>query len=321
MTIFPPVANCFRDKKKSILCHEILFPDSALNFPEKPNILEIMQNQTIHLGGMARKLSFVPPVRAVGFFSALQLPHEQRSDGLQFCYRFHADSNWIEFDQDGRKRIGGFPQLLVKRPGEWFVTGSEVKLNVFWISFDGAQLPWFQTHGLPEELAISELELSGRMISLIRDIRELCIRSAEPGALDRIDISAQALIAETLLCIDEEHRTEGRMERQIARIVSYLKLHFNEKIDFDELARQHGFSRRNFFRHWNAAYPETPAQYVARLRQEEARRLLANTTWSIGRIAAALGYGSETYFAGTFRKAEKMAPREYRKHHFALDKP
>ncbi len=272
-----------------------------------------MKNQVVHLREMPRKLLFAPRVRSVGCFTALQLPHRQRVEGVQFCYRFYADSNWIQFDHDGHTRGGGFPQFLVKRPGEWVETDSEAKLDVFWVSFDDAELPWFRERGLPDDLTISELNLSARQLALIRDLQELCTHSAEPGAADRIDLLALELTAETLLKIEEERSPNSRPEREISRIASWLQLHFSDEIDFDELAGKHGFSRRSFFRHWNNCHAETPAQYVARLRLEEARRLLCNTTWSIGRIALTLGYNSETYFSGVFRKSEHQTPTEYRK--------
>lgn len=78
-----------------------------------------------------------------------------------------------------------------------------------------------------------------------------------------------------------------------------------------ELAGLCGCSRRHLIRSFRESRGETLGQYIARVRIERAKRLLAGDE-AIAQIATALGFASPSSFSSAFRAAVGSAPREYR---------
>ncbi|MCM1184690.1 MAG: helix-turn-helix transcriptional regulator [Roseburia sp.] len=62
-------------------------------------------------------------------------------------------------------------------------------------------------------------------------------------------------------------------------------------------------------------YGESLASHMKAHRMERAASLLAETSDSVARIAAAVGYGSQSRFSAAFKEVYKMLPLEYRRLH------
>jgi len=59
----------------------------------------------------------------------------------------------------------------------------------------------------------------------------------------------------------------------------------------------------------------TPIDYFIKLRMEHARRLLAETSWSVKEVAATLGYEDPLYFSRVFKSVNSAPPSHYRLSH------
>jgi two-component system, response regulator YesN len=57
----------------------------------------------------------------------------------------------------------------------------------------------------------------------------------------------------------------------------------------------------------------TLLEYLTKVRIEEAKRLLENTSWNTTRISFAAGYSDQSYFCKVFKKIEGISVSEYRK--------
>jgi transcriptional regulator GlxA family with amidase domain len=78
------------------------------------------------------------------------------------------------------------------------------------------------------------------------------------------------------------------------------------------LADRASMSVRNFGRRFTADVGTTPARYVLHLRVEAARRLLQSSAHDLGRIAAAVGFGSVDGMRRAFIRVLGRSPRELR---------
>jgi len=56
----------------------------------------------------------------------------------------------------------------------------------------------------------------------------------------------------------------------------------------------------------------TIMDYVTRVRIEEAKKLLANSKYSIDQVSTKLGFTDPSYFAKVFKRCEDISPREFR---------
>uniref|UniRef100_UPI00249458EA helix-turn-helix domain-containing protein n=1 Tax=Ruegeria atlantica TaxID=81569 RepID=UPI00249458EA len=60
-------------------------------------------------------------------------------------------------------------------------------------------------------------------------------------------------------------------------------------------------------------YGQTASQVIARIKQEEAERLLTKDNKSVGETAQRLGYADPTAFSRAFRKWTGVSPAAYKK--------
>ncbi|WP_263142579.1 GlxA family transcriptional regulator [Pseudomonas sp. RIT-PI-AD] len=129
--------------------------------------------------------------------------------------------------------------------------------------------------------------------AVARDILHEVQRSYTPG---RIGFGGQKL-----------HR-----DLTILQIQHWLEEHFAEKFRFEDVARDHGMSIRNFMRRFQAATGDKPLHYLQRLRIETAKGLLSATRKSIKTISYEVGYDDASFFARLFRQHTGLSPNPYR---------
>ncbi|MET1079176.1 MAG: GlxA family transcriptional regulator [Pseudomonas sp.] len=99
----------------------------------------------------------------------------------------------------------------------------------------------------------------------------------------------------------------------ILQIQHWLEEHFAEKFRFEDVARAHGMSIRNFMRRFLAATGDKPLHYLQRLRVDTAKGLLSATRKSIKTISYEVGYDDASFFARLFRQHTELSPNQYRR--------
>ncbi|MGU3360713.1 GlxA family transcriptional regulator [Methylobacterium sp. M6A4_1b] len=100
----------------------------------------------------------------------------------------------------------------------------------------------------------------------------------------------------------------GRFEA----LQAWIADHLDADLTVPRLAEAAGMSPRGFARHYQAATGLTPARALERQRVEAARRLLAETSLPVKRIAARCGFGSEETLRRSFLRHVAVAPASYR---------
>jgi AraC-like DNA-binding protein len=86
----------------------------------------------------------------------------------------------------------------------------------------------------------------------------------------------------------------------------------------ETLARVALASRSAFAKRFRETVGDSPARYLARIRMEHAKRLLADEV-TVAEVAVRLGYGSEAAFSRAFRRHAGLPPTRWR--HSAEDQP
>lgn len=79
-----------------------------------------------------------------------------------------------------------------------------------------------------------------------------------------------------------------------------------------ELARAAGMSSTRYQLAFKKYYGTTPYEYLKDLRLNQALMLLKDSDYSIGIIAARVGYRNSGHFAKLFKENYGLGPREYR---------
>ena len=121
-----------------------------------------------------------------------------------------------------------------------------------------------------------------------------------------------ARIQERLLSEARELRSsEAARPIRIAR--QYVMQHFDEPITLETVCEDIGFSVNYFSMLFKRETGEGFAKYLTRVRIEEAKTLLHETSIPIAEICEKVGYSDRKHFTHTFHKATGLNPVEYRK--------
>jgi AraC-like DNA-binding protein len=100
----------------------------------------------------------------------------------------------------------------------------------------------------------------------------------------------------------------------IASALTCIQEHACRGITVGEVIRQtQRVSRVTFHRRFLETVGQTPAQAIRERQLQEVRRLLASTELPITMVSELCGFSSAKVFARSFREAEKVTPRDYRK--------
>lgn len=98
---------------------------------------------------------------------------------------------------------------------------------------------------------------------------------------------------------------------QLTFIVSYLKEHYNENIDFPALFEKTGYSYNHMRHYFKNVLGISPKQYLTQIRFEQAQNLIANTDLPIEEIAAKCGFKSVSLFNYAYKRAFIDPPKDH----------
>lgn len=99
---------------------------------------------------------------------------------------------------------------------------------------------------------------------------------------------------------------------QLELSVDYIRAHYRETIDIDDLARVSCLSVSALERRFKKYLHKSPKQLINEIRLEHARRLLTDGNDSIANIAVESGFADPGYFARLFKRHFGCAPTDFR---------
>ncbi|WJH33479.1 AraC family transcriptional regulator [Paenibacillus sp. CC-CFT747] len=112
-------------------------------------------------------------------------------------------------------------------------------------------------------------------------------------------------------------RSSGAKQKKDADIAStvadYLKGHLAQNLTLDELSRTFRVGKTRLKEIFKKQTGCTIAEYVTRLKIDQAKKYIREENWSFTQIAEMLGYSSIHYFSKQFKKEVEMTPSEYDK--------
>ena len=104
-------------------------------------------------------------------------------------------------------------------------------------------------------------------------------------------------------------RAEGRINAACRRIYENVQ----SPPSVGELAAESCLSVSRFAHLFRDVTGKSVAEFVAAIRMERAKELLAGTDMSVREIGELVGYENQNYFSRCFRKVSGISPREYRR--------
>ncbi|MFN0110075.1 MAG: helix-turn-helix domain-containing protein [Blastocatellia bacterium] len=104
----------------------------------------------------------------------------------------------------------------------------------------------------------------------------------------------------------------GLVDRRLRRAVEFMHDNCGRELSLAEIASAAYLSEFHFARLFKKITGLTPHAYLAGLRIERARRLLAESDLAIVEVGATVGYASQSHFTKVFRQATGLTPLAFR---------
>jgi AraC family transcriptional regulator len=98
----------------------------------------------------------------------------------------------------------------------------------------------------------------------------------------------------------------------LRRAIEFMHDNCGRELSLSEIARAAYLSAFHFARLFKKITGLTPHAYLAGLRIEKARRLLAETDLQITEVGARVGYAGQSHFTKIFREATGLTPKAFR---------
>src|ERR1700682_528284 len=99
---------------------------------------------------------------------------------------------------------------------------------------------------------------------------------------------------------------------RFTELTSWMVSHLNENLSVEELASRACLCPRHFSRRFKRAFGHTPADFVEKLRIDEARRRLSNGVTNIEYVGASVGFKSAHVFRRAFERRLGINPKDFR---------
>ncbi|MDQ3906846.1 MAG: AraC family transcriptional regulator [Acidobacteriota bacterium] len=157
-----------------------------------------------------------------------------------------------------------------------------------------------------------------RLAALAREIAEE-LRGAETGQEMVVSALVEQIVVRLLRRHANVRRSDelelsrvGLVDRRVRRAVELMHAHLDRELPLEELAAAAYLSPFHFARLFKKVTGASPHAYLAALRIERAKSLLATTDLSVTEITQRVGYATSSHFAKAFRQSTGLTPRSFR---------
>jgi AraC-like DNA-binding protein len=256
-------------------------------------------------------------IHSVGFQEETQPTYEW--DGWRHG---HAEFALIQYTLAGRGRLRFQDRDMFVEPGQAMLLHLPHQVRC-WIE-EGERWEFFYVllSGVEAVRGIQEIiERSGPVVALgesspaLKHAADACATALEGriGSPYRSSALAWAIV----MGLQDEDAMESSpsvssVPAYVLEVENFCQLNLSRPIGVDDMARVAKMSRFHFSRQFEKVRGISPGRYLASLRLEEAMRLIANSRFTVKKVAEQCGFGDSNYFCKVFRKSFGVSPGTYR---------
>jgi AraC family transcriptional regulator len=198
----------------------------------------------------------------------------------------------------------------------WQIPRALTRVTYFYIDPNGPLLD--------PQLRFSEIAFKPRLFFFDRSIWETALKLKAQTGTSRLASRQHAealsiVLAHELVQLNGgngglEPRVRGGLAGwQRRKVEQYIGEHFADDVSLATLARLVELSPYHFARAFKQAFGAPPHRYLATVRMQRARDLLAKPALSVTEIGRAVGFIETSSFSAAFRKLTGITPTEYRR--------
>ncbi len=176
--------------------------------------------------------------------------------------------------------------------------GLRLELNARAISQLAAEMDFTVPLKSPTSRALSVVTLDSGLIGALSRLLQLL---DEPQLIPQVAPLMQQEIVVRLLKGEHGQTLRhlvavGSPSQQVAKVITWLKQHYTEDIQIDDLATQAHMSPSTFRQHFRMVTGMSPLQYLKQLRLQDARQLMLNENIDANSASVRVGYESASQF-------------------------
>lgn len=120
------------------------------------------------------------------------------------------------------------------------------------------------------------------------------------------------LVLETLIMQIADNLYDSYTSPLSAEIISFISSHYTEKITLNDISQATFYSAAYCENEFKKTTGKSIINYLIDVRVNAAKKLLAESSMSCSRIAAAVGFEDANYFSRIFKKRTGYSPLKYR---------
>lgn len=247
------------------------------------------------------------------------LPAHTHDGMMEICY---CEKGLQVYEVDGNTYLIKGGDIFITFPGEVHGTAQhpEEKGILYWLIVKVPDSDSFLDYRNNDAVAFINalLNLPSRhfkgdteMKKMLDDI--FALNSTAPDALHRIQVLNQ--LTNFLLAIIQRSQNNAALQPSSRRleISTYIASNLYDDLSVESLAAKMNFSDSHFKSWFKKEFGVPPADYVLRLRIDEAKKLLQQPGENmVTNTAYRLNFSSSQYFATVFKKYTGVTPTEYR---------
>jgi AraC-like DNA-binding protein len=133
----------------------------------------------------------------------------------------------------------------------------------------------------------------------------------EVGCLLRVRKLLYHILSTMLDCLVQE-QGQTKQYKKIKSAILYIRNHYKEDIQVDDLASLCRISPRHLIRCFQDLYGKPPHEFLIETRLQIAKELLQNASNNISEVADLTGYDSIYSFSRAFKHFYGVSPRDWR---------
>lgn len=107
---------------------------------------------------------------------------------------------------------------------------------------------------------------------------------------------------------------------RVQQVIDFMHHHLDSPVSIEEVAAFAGITTRQMNKEFVRSTGDTAAVYWRKMRLEQARRMMADSSHSINTIAEACGFADASHLIAWFRKQYGETPADFRKRRRAVEK-
>ncbi len=177
-----------------------------------------------------------------------------------------------------------------------------------WIAFEGsAAEQLMQMCGFSDDLVMYCPDL----YSLFEYFKHLPVGSE----VNAVYLNAKLYtVIDRLMSSNKHNNYENPVSQYCIKAADYIQANYSSHITIDGIARNLGIDRRYFSRIFAKYIGISPQKYLVDYRLEKAKTLLMTGAYSVGEVAASVGYDDIFAFSKIFKKKYGIPPSKCNSH-------